>query len=307
MRAVLIVANPGDLHARFMQNALLRRKREVRFLHIARFAQTATVSLRTTNPLHARVVDSPTILDFDDIEAVWYRRQGRPQLPFDLSGADDQAFALREWEQTLDGIVLSLDTKFVNPVDAQRAAVKPRQLILASSCGLRVPDTLVTSDAAAALEFIESLRGRVVHKAMSSPRQQFAATQRWREADQVFLDSLKLAPVMFQEEIVGHSDVRATVVGSKILAARIASPSDVVDSRLYPDAPCERWSLPDEVSECLLRTMEALGLSFGTVDLKITQDNEYVFFEVNPQGQFLYIEMLTGLPITSSLADLLLS
>ncbi len=112
---------------------------------------------------------------------------------------------------------------------------------------------------------------------------------------------------MFQEEIAGPSDVRATVVGERVLAARIESSSDHVDSRLSPDAPCEPWSLPDDVHEALLRTMDALGLVFGTVDLKITHENDYVFLEVNPQGQFLYVKILTGLPITEALADLLAS
>jgi RimK-like ATP-grasp domain len=307
MGAVLIVANPEDLHAQFAQRALAVRNREVHFLHIARFSQTATLSFCIANPMWAQVVDSDTLMDFDDIEAVWYRRQGRPELPDDLADSNDQAFALREWGQALDGLLLSLDAKFVNPISAQRAAVKPRQLILAEACGLRIPATLITSDPAEAEVFIDAYGGRVVHKTMSAPRHQFAPTQRWRESDRSSLPNLVLAPSMFQEEIIGHSDVRATVIGERILAARIESSSDQVDSRLSPDAPCEPWRLPDDVSESLLETMEALGLVFGTVDLKITHEDDYVFLEVNPQGQFLYIEILTGLPITETLADLLAS
>jgi biotin carboxylase len=51
--------------------------------------------------------------------------------------------------------------------------------------------------------------------------------------------------------------------------------------------------------------MNELGLVFGTVDLRVTDDNEYVFLEVNPQGQFLYVEILTGMPITAALAEFL--
>jgi hypothetical protein len=48
-----------------------------------------------------------------------------------------------------------------------------------------------------------------------------------------------------------------------------------------------------------------MGLVFGTLDLKITDRNEHVFFEINPQGQFLYVEILTKLPITKSVAKYL--
>ena len=40
--------------------------------------------------------------------------------------------------------------------------------------------------------------------------------------------------------------------------------------------------------------MDELGLVFGTIDLKVADNGEHIFLEVNPQGQFLYIEILTG-------------
>jgi biotin carboxylase len=48
--------------------------------------------------------------------------------------------------------------------------------------------------------------------------------------------------------------------------------------------------------------MRDLELVFGAVDLRVTPDGEFVFFEVNPQGQFLFVEILTGLPISATLA-----
>ena len=51
--------------------------------------------------------------------------------------------------------------------------------------------------------------------------------------------------------------------------------------------------------------MGELGLLFGTIDMKLTEGGEHVFLEVNPQGQFLYIEILTGLPIANAVADFL--
>ena len=129
----------------------------------------------------------------------------------------------------------------------------------------------------------------------------------WAETDSEALEDLPLAPTMFQEAVDGPSDVRATVAGERILAARIQSSEGRfgVDSRLDLDVPCVPHELPARVANPLLEMMSALGLVYGTIDLKITDEGEYFFFEVNPQGQFLYIEILTGLPITSAVADLL--
>ena len=78
-----------------------------------------------------------------------------------------------------------------------------------------------------------------------------------------------------------------------------------VDSRLDPDAPCTSYELPSNVAAALFRLMDELGLVFGTIDLKLDVNGEHVFLEINPQGQFLYIEILTGLPISQALAELL--
>ena len=38
----------------------------------------------------------------------------------------------------------------------------------------------------------------------------------------------------------------------------------------------------------------------------VTPDGRYVFVEINPNGQYLWIEHQTGLPISEAICDLLL-
>jgi hypothetical protein len=56
----------------------------------------------------------------------------------------------------------------------------------------------------------------------------------------------------------------------------------------------------------LLSLVRALGLHYGCIDLRQRPDGTYVFLEVNPAGQFLFIEIDTGQPLTRSMAELLL-
>jgi glutathione synthase/RimK-type ligase-like ATP-grasp enzyme len=51
--------------------------------------------------------------------------------------------------------------------------------------------------------------------------------------------------------------------------------------------------------------MTMLGLKFATVDIKESRDGTLYFLELNPQGQFLYVEILTGLPIAVAMAKYL--
>ena len=53
--------------------------------------------------------------------------------------------------------------------------------------------------------------------------------------------------------------------------------------------------------------MEAFGLNFGCFDFAVTKSGEPVFFECNPNGQWQWVENLTGLPIGKAIAEELLN
>ena len=150
--------------------------------------------------------------------------------------------------------------------------------------------------------------GRVIHKVMTAPRHCFLETKRWGEDERRALSGFELSPVMLQEEIEGPHDLRVTIVGGEALAARVsprAGATGAVDSRLDLSAHYEPCELPADTRGALFSLMERLGLVYGAIDLKVTAEGEHVFLEVNPQGQYLYLEILTGLPITAAVAGYL--
>jgi glutathione synthase/RimK-type ligase-like ATP-grasp enzyme len=59
------------------------------------------------------------------------------------------------------------------------------------------------------------------------------------------------------------------------------------------------------VEERCVRLVAQLGLCYGAIDLVLTPDGRYIFLEINPNGQYLWIERMTGLPITEAICDLL--
>lgn len=72
------------------------------------------------------------------------------------------------------------------------------------------------------------------------------------------------------------------------------------------DAKYQEHELPAETATKLRELMDCLGLVYGAIDLRLTPDGRYVFLEINPAGQFLYIEQATGQPIAAALAQALL-
>lgn len=53
--------------------------------------------------------------------------------------------------------------------------------------------------------------------------------------------------------------------------------------------------------------MSALGSRFGVLDFLVTPAGEWYFLEINPNGQWAWIEQETGLPISSAIADALIT
>lgn len=63
--------------------------------------------------------------------------------------------------------------------------------------------------------------------------------------------------------------------------------------------------VPDEVAGAVRVMMDRLGLAFGAFDFIVRRDGQWVFIELNPNGQWAWIEQEVGLPISAALADVL--
>jgi D-alanine-D-alanine ligase-like ATP-grasp enzyme len=49
--------------------------------------------------------------------------------------------------------------------------------------------------------------------------------------------------------------------------------------------------------------MSRLSLTYGAIDLVLTPDGRYVFLEINPNGQWLWIDEMLSLGISHSIAE----
>jgi len=111
-------------------------------------------------------------------------------------------------------------------------------------------------------------------------------------------EAMAVSPAMYQEHIPGTRHVRAQCFGERVIAVLITA--EALDWRARLDSDIRPWTTPDAIRARLLEVMRTLGLKMGIVDLKLTDDDECVWLEVNQQGQFLFLEGLTGLPLTAA-------
>jgi glutathione synthase/RimK-type ligase-like ATP-grasp enzyme len=104
--------------------------------------------------------------------------------------------------------------------------------------------------------------------------------------------------------------VRVTVVGASVFTAAIHSQHDEAtrdDCRRKGllNLPHRVHQLPDEEALRCCELVRRLGLQFGAIDLVYTPESRYVFLEINPNGQYGWVEERTGLSINRAIADAL--
>jgi len=184
--------------------------------------------------------------------------------------------------------------------------------------GLDTPRTLITNDPEAVRAFARSCERGMITKMLSSfaiyqdDAEKVVFTNPVAVEDLNDLDGLRLCPMTFQEQVSKRLELRITVVGGRVLAAAIdsqASERAAHDWRRDGVRLLDAWqpyTLPPEVEEKLLRLMDYFNLNYGAADFIVTPEGRHVFLEVNPSGEFFWLELHPGLPISEAIADVLL-
>ena len=283
--------------------------REAVLFDIADLPDESTLTIDFAEPSRprarlARRTGGPVVLT--SATAVWWRRPQFVRVD-SITDPDAIGFTHGEWHEALHGLYHLLPCPWMNPPLLDEAASrKAFQLAVASSLGMRVPDTIMTSDPDEARQFIERHGiGKTIYKIFAATHQVWRETRLVGEADLASLEALRLAPVIFQEYIAAVADLRVTIVGDSMFAMAIDSRGTgyEVDFRVsLADARTSATELPDSVSGALRELMKRFGIVYGAVDLRLTPDGEYVFLEINPAGEFLFAEHGSGLPITDAVA-----
>lgn len=267
--------------------------------------------------LHDRETDR--VVDLDQVASVWYRRPTAFDFGPDMS-APEREFARREAMQGVGGILRATDCLWVNRPDVDAVSeLKPYQLDLARRLGMRVPRTLMTNDPKEVSDLLATADRPIAYKAFTGgvihyPGAFPAGLLTTVVGDELreHLDRVGHTMCMFQEYVDKAYEVRLTVMGNTWFPVTIdsqATDETKADwrglSTTMPYGPYR--PLPDEVVKTTQALMTELGAVYGAVDFIVTPDGEYVFLEVNPMGQFMWMQHDLGLPMGDHLADLLMT
>ncbi|MEQ1503957.1 MAG: MvdC/MvdD family ATP grasp protein, partial [Myxococcota bacterium] len=321
---ILVLSSPTDLHADAVEPKIRAAGAEVVRFDRAEYPAHASLAFGVDpsgRPSRILRRTSGPDIDLDDVTAIWHRRPGMPTPHADLAAPWMGRFVVEEGGPLFRDLWDSFDGLQVpGPRSVyRRAEHKYTNLVLAAELGFEVPDTLVTNDPAALLAFYRRHDGRIVSKmANQILNNKFAAPRynRFTEVvtprDIAYFRSARHDATIFQGYVPKRVELRVTVVGSALFAAEIRSQETNHtrhDWRRYDHSstPIVPHELPPAVADRCRRLVARLGLVYGAIDLVLTPDDRYVFLEINPNGQFLWVEQLTGFPIAAAIADLLVA
>ncbi len=305
MIPMAIVTLAGDLHAYVIRE----RMRELHGIEVAIVAADQMSGAGGLSWDSEAAV--PAMLPTEDggrvevsaLRLVWWRRcAGRPEVPAAVADPAMRKLVVRDNRAALRGTLLAgfNGTWLSDPYATERAQNKLLQLTVAREVGLTVPRTLVSSDPVAIREFARTHGGSVIAKTLTG----LLGTS--LEAGRVGLDSLdrdaelELSATIYQEEVPGTDHLRVMVFGDEVHTARIRSRE--LDWRLANDMDVEPTGIDDWLAGALRHVVSRLGLRMGIFDLKLRPDGHPVFLEINPQGQFLFVEGMSDMPLGAAFA-----
>ncbi|MCZ6690230.1 MAG: hypothetical protein O7H41_11540 [Planctomycetota bacterium] len=316
---ILILSNKWDLSADLVVRELRARRCPYVRVNTEDLADHSCsillpdfrISLRRSNQVHDLT---------RDVTAVWNRRLGKPfdDVPKEAKPREAvQRFVTDQWYAWLSALQLIPGVTWMNhPQANERMEIKPRQLLMAHEAGFRIPDTLISNDPAEIRAFLRQQDTGSVAKALYSPlieepeEDRFVFTSEVRLGDLEPDTELRLSPTIFQKKLHPKVDYRVTVVGESVFVVRILiapANSEALDWRTLKDGiSFERCSLPGETERLCRDFVKQCGLLFGAIDL-VQSSGEYIFLEINPNGEWGWLQKPHNVPIASAICDLLMS
>jgi glutathione synthase/RimK-type ligase-like ATP-grasp enzyme len=247
-------------------------------------------------------------LELGAVTAVWWRRPIPPAVP-----AADPALASwvsAEAYAALDAALRVIPSRcFVNHPDANRSAER-KSLVLRSArrAGLSIPEWLITNDPHEARSFAQA-HGTTIVKALVAGRIDGERSLWTTRVDDHELEDLGPEPYLLQRFIPRAFDVRVTVFEGECVAVRIdvTDPTAVSDwRRAAPESVKYSVCEPPEQTQAALRELvKEYGLRFATADFAVDSDGIWWFFEINPNGQWAWLEDHVDVDLTGRLIETL--
>jgi glutathione synthase/RimK-type ligase-like ATP-grasp enzyme len=322
---ILVLTNSEDgMHSDLVISKLLARGEDVFRFDVDRFTKgEATIAFSPSVDGGECVVSNGSdLIQPGDIKSVWYRRPNHFNLP--IKDPVQKDYAEKEVRLFLDAIWFLLEQReriffLSRPSAIESARRKLFQLDLAERYGMRIPKTIITNDPEKVRTFHRSCAEGMIFKAVNHEflnygEKSYNIPTTLITANHLRkIDLVRRSPAIFQELVVKDYELRVTVVGKKVFPIKIDSqknPLTIVDWRnplCIDKLDYSVTTLDPRIELFCLEMLRTFGLQFGAFDFVVDKEGNLYFLEVNPNGQWYWLEDLTGALISDAIVDILIT
>jgi len=317
---ILLLTHSADFYTvDLVAAAVASRGAKVLRVDTDRYPSQAVLSQDVNAGAHAATLSvDGDVIDLLDVPGIWCRRLYPGHLPPGVDPAFRAACINTSRAMFMGMLDVMPQERFINaPGPMFRAENKLLQLQRARECGLRIPDTLVTSDPTLVRAFFHRHKGKIITKLLTplsqsmQPDEHAIYTNVVTSEDLEHLAGLRLAPQIFQPLVDKTGELRVIVMDGKFFVGALdprTSRRGGIDwrrIRMDEDVTWQHHRLPVSVEDKVSLLMKRLGLRYGALDFLLDGQDEPLFLEVNPAGEWGFLQQALELPIAQSIADAL--
>lgn len=261
-----------------------------------------------------------------EINAVWERRPSPPcEMIISTDNKNIEKFVIDEARGFIFDLRHFLGDRYSlgHPLFDCHSDSKMWQLRVAAELGMLTPDTVIANRKKDFVHFADKHESLLVKPINSDSihdieanEEKFFYSRKITNSELISAndESYSQTVCCLQEYVQKKYELRITVVHDYIFPCKIDSQvqreeEGKIDWRQGYDFGLkhEITEIPDYVKEFCLSYLRRMHINFGCFDFILTPDDRYVFLECNSNGQWLWIETETGLPISKAIADVLMS
>lgn len=238
-------------------------------------------------------------VNVDEVYSIYYRK---PMLP-DLSMYESKYISMisKDIIAIINGIVDSFNGKVLTkPFKLRKIENKVFQLKVASEIGFLIPTTLITNSNLDAELFIKNksiIKPLTTGKILAENSYEIYQTNIIEKIE----DDISLTPIYLQSYINKKYEVRVTIVRETFFSVRIDFHNEI-DWRISEEK--NKYSiieLPKNIENKCKQLLEIMNVEFGAIDFIVDTNDNWTFLEINPNGQWLWLEEKLGLNISEKI------
>lgn len=320
MKMILIITNKDDVTVDFIVKELQVRDVQYYRLNTEDIPDKIHVNF-DLNQNTFMLVDKIKNIKFNllSFSSVYYRRPLLSDFDYIENVSLQELNYLRsEITYILEGIYKVLRNKYwLNDVYSIREAEnKIYQLQMAQEVGFRIPTSLISNESEQVYNQKRKCNNDCIIKPIKSGNMKDVNHSKvvftTKLSDEQFENNERIEsfPIFIQENVHKQFDLRITVIGNTVYTAQIHSQlekdSEVDWRKGQQILEHSNHELPTEIVGMCIELTKKMNLNYSAIDMILDKNGNYIFLEINPNGQWAWIEKRLDFPLSKRIVDMLL-